>query len=124
MGPCSALGKVVVRDSTGGNLGAISANQEAQGDALILVHSNFCSQSKSAELFHRPKRQCTVVDHRAGEDGHAFANKPTAHSRVQETIATPSDRQDDPWEASAVCDSARRGNEGMCELFEGGQCTP
>ena len=40
--------------------------------------------------------------------------------QVQEqTVDTPSVRQDDPWEAPAECDSARRENEGMREHFEG-----
>ena len=40
--------------------------------------------------------------------------------QVQEqTVDTPSVRQDDPWEAPAECDSARCKNEGMRQHFDG-----
>lgn len=119
MGPSAQLGKVVVGDSTGGPLATISANQGARANALILVHPNFGSQPKSAELLLLPMEHCTVVDHTAGEDGHVLARETTAPSRVQEAVATPSVRQDAPWEASAECDSARHEHEGMREYFEG-----
>jgi hypothetical protein len=55
MGPSAELGKVVVGDSTGGNLATISANQKAKADALILARLNFGSQPKSAELSLLPR---------------------------------------------------------------------
>jgi alpha-beta hydrolase superfamily lysophospholipase len=45
---------VVVGASTGGTLAAISANQGAKADALILVNPNFGPQAKSAELLLLP----------------------------------------------------------------------